>query len=470
MGGVRDENAAALRDSVATVRELAAPTVYTLSRADEQLGVDRARLNRRWGSALTFLIPALQFIQFHIVGILYATDLLSLAVLLLCGASSIRGLNRRSPRTFLIFGIVWLMAQGATDFIRATPFQDYARGWAMIIFTLVNFAALYTLISEYHRRIIFCALGFAVGGLLTFFLNPNAFAAAVPWKFGFGYPITLLAVLAAVRLNERRSLRLAFVITAAAAAINLYEGFRSLAGECFLAATYLVLMSRNRRRSNRPTQASPGLTLVACAALGLSVAALLRIYGYCASNGLLGDAARQKYEMDDSGNYGLLVGGRPDFFTGLEAALDSPIIGHGSWAKDWRYASSQGALLTDLGYRDTGGSLGSWLIPSHSYLIGAWVDAGIVGALFWLWVLSLPLRVLARLSATDEPFAPLIAFLATGLIWDVLFSPFGAAQRFSVSFAAVTLMCFLENHPLYSESALSYQPQLDEVLDRYNIV
>jgi hypothetical protein len=127
----------------------------------------------------------------------------------------------------------------------------------------------------------------------------------------------------------------------------------------------------------------------------------------------------------------------------LEAAVNSPIVGHGSWAKDWRYASRENAMLAGFGY-ETLGRASSWLIPAHSYLVGAWVHAGILGALFWLWVFSLPVRVLMRLYTRHEPIAPLLAFLSTGLIWDVLFSPFGATARLSASFVVVTLIRFLE--------------------------
>ena len=399
---------------------------------------DLSFLGGRSGTALTFLIPALQFIQFHILGTLYATDLLSLAVLLLAGASNIRALNRRGTRTFLIFGIIWLMAQGATDLIRATPFHDYARGWAMIGFTLVNFASLSILLYDNRRRIMLCALGFVAGDLLTYFLKPNIFASAEPWKFGYGYAVTLLVVLVAVFMGARRKRMLAGVLLMAAAALNLYEGFRSLAGECFLTATYSVVTGYTSNFDGTSRSVTIP-ALISWALLGLSAVGLFRVYAYCASSGLLGSAALQKYEIESAGRYGVVAGGRMDFLTGLDAALDSPLVGHGSWAKDWRYTSRQEALLPELGYQSASPS-DSWIIPAHSYLIGAWVDAGIIGALFWLWVLSVPVRVLALMQASYEPLAPLVLFLAFGLMWDVLFSPFGAAQRFSVAFVVVALM------------------------------
>jgi hypothetical protein len=80
------------------------------------------------------------------------------------------------------------------------------------------------------------------------------------------------------------------------------------------------------------------------------------------------------------------------------------------------------------------------LIPTHSFLLGAWVEAGLLGAIFWAWVIILPVRVLLRPhSLTDFPI-PLIAFIAFLFIWDILFSPFGSMARFVAPYFVVAMM------------------------------
>ena len=186
-------------------------------------------------------------------------------------------------------------------------------------------------------------------------------------------------------------------------------------------------------------------------ALALIGIGFVRVYGYGASNGMLGYEAWQNYERQSSGRYGVLIGGRADFLVGLENALDSPIIGHGSWASDWHYEDRAESMLADLGYWGVG-SQNSWLIPAHSHLIGAWVHAGILGAVFWAWVVVLALRVLSRVYRTDEPLSPLIAFLAVILIWDILFSPYGAERRFITPYYVVVMMSYLTSTPQSRES------------------
>ena len=120
--------------------------------------------------------------------------------------------------------------------------------------------------------------------------------------------------------------------------------------------------------------------------------------------------------------------------------MDRPILGHGSWAKNPGYAAR---ILDarihgyDIHYTS---HVQSDLIPTHSHLMGAWVEAGVLGALLWLWAIFLVLRVLANLYITREPLGPLLAFIGFLMLWDILFSPFGAERRLTVPFNLVLMM------------------------------
>jgi hypothetical protein len=80
------------------------------------------------------------------------------------------------------------------------------------------------------------------------------------------------------------------------------------------------------------------------------------------------------------------------------------------------------------------------LIPTHSHLLGAWVEAGILGAVFWMWVFVLALRSLAVSFRYSDRLIPLIVFIAFFLIWDVFFSPYGAERRFVTTYYVVVLI------------------------------
>ncbi len=224
-------------------------------------------------------------------------------------------------------------------------------------------------------------------------------------------------------------------------AVNLYMDFRSYAGICFLTATYVffqwlwVLKDAKKNKLSLKNLVVIGLAFFAASFI------FVKTYGHMARQGMLGENARQKYEQQAGGELGLLIGGRSEILVSIHAIIDSPIIGHGSWAKDYSYADTLVYLKRVLGYYP-GQSNELGLIPTHSYLFGAWVEAGLLGAVFWAWVLFLPIRVLAGLYRTKEPLSPLIIFFIFILIWDILFSPFGAERRFITPYYIIVMMSF----------------------------
>jgi O-antigen ligase len=173
---------------------------------------------------------------------------------------------------------------------------------------------------------------------------------------------------------------------------------------------------------------------------GVAISGITGLYGYGASEGWLGDEARAKYLTQSSGNMGILLGARNEILASAQAIIDSPVIGHGSWAKDPKYADILVSALGQHGYEIQGESE-SDLIPSHSYIMGAWVEAGFVGAVFWLWALMLTARVLIATQGANSALAPLIAFVAFSLLWNIPFSHFGAEGRLYTAYD-LSLMMF----------------------------
>ena len=174
-----------------------------------------------------------------------------------------------------------------------------------------------------------------------------------------------------------------------------------------------------------------------------SAVAFFQFYGYAAREGLLGPSAQFKYAAQADSEYGVFLGGRAEIIVSIRAIAESPIIGHGSWAKSDEYFSMLQAL-SGLSVQQRAQlqamSVGSGLIPTHSHLFSAWVEAGILGGIFWLFVLWLTVRVLMHLSQMSEVLAPLIAYVAFNLLWDVVFSPFGAERRLVMPYFIIVVM------------------------------
>ena len=131
-----------------------------------------------------------------------------------------------------------------------------------------------------------------------------------------------------------------------------------------------------------------------------------------------------------------LVGGRPETLVAIQAIRDSPIIGHGSFAVDPKYLKLKQDIAYENGYSDTDEpeDVAVDAIPTHSHLTMAWVESGIFGGIFWIYVLVLTFRGIVMVSFSRPPLAPLYSYLLLNFVWNVLYSPFGSVNRMWAAF------------------------------------
>jgi hypothetical protein len=383
------------------------------------------------------MVPVLLAIDFVGAGRLYLSEVVLLLLLppLLWRHQESR--LAAIPATFVVLALFWLGGQIATDIFRATPLHDVARGWSKIIFTFTNFAALYLILEGRRRRFLLFGSGLVIGLALRYFINPDPFALTNAWKFGYGYSVTLALVLLACSPVATRTRLARPGLLATAGGLNLLHDYRSLAGICVLAAFYTAVADLSQ--TERPAALARFSTkrAVALAALLAGIAfSFVSLYGHLASNGALGASAAQKYAVQAAGPVGLLTNARPEIFVSSRAVADSPLLGHGSWANDPKYLEMQIAK----GAHPSPSTLAQGLIPTHSFLMGAWVEAGLLGVPIWIWTMVLAVTVLARLYRRDGQFVALATFSGFALVWDVLFSPYGSFERLITPFYVLVLV------------------------------
>lgn len=391
----------------------------------------------RLGDAFAFAVPLLLPVQFAVGGRLFLPEVVLLVALPFLLDDARRRRVSRVSHAAVVLGVLWLFGLLVTDIYRETPFDDYSRGWSNVAFFLLNFAALSLVLDGRWHRVTLFAGGLVVGHTLRFVLDPHAYAAADPWKFGYGGAVTLAGVLLASSAGCHRRPMVAPGVLIALGVINLKMGFRSLAGVCFLTAVLVFLVSRSSDVTGPGQQARQAVKVSTVSVLaGFAVVAG---YGYMARHGVLGSHAQQKYERQQS-SLGIVIGGRREIIAEALAIRDSPIVGHGSWAKDPKYGTAIQHQLFKAGFTTSEARLVSDRIPSHSYLFGAWVNAGILGAVFWLWASLLAAVALLRLHRLADGRVVLVAFLGFLFLWDVLFSPLGAEARLVGAFYLAVLL------------------------------
>jgi hypothetical protein len=390
---------------------------------------------------LVVLIPCLQFVQFKIVGVLSGSDLVLLGTFIALVLREKVRISTPDGKRFLVLGSLWLASQCVTDIVRHTAFTDYARGWSNIGMTLVNFAVIWTLLYGRPRRLELYGWGLVIGTLLTIAFNPGEFTLDSPWKFGFSYPVTLGVFLLTSR--EKSHSRAPIIVVAMIGIVNIALGSRNTGGVCLAAAMYLLVADFLRRKARAGSKLKAGVVVALAASILVGATGILWAYQYGASAGILGEQAKEKYEEESSGKYGVLLGGRTELLASIPAVYDSPILGHGSWARDRIYYIGEVRALALLGYKGavdvSKEELIEGFIPAHSYLLQAWVYGGIVGALFWVWVYAFVARALMRVYPDNVALLPVAGFVAFSLLWDILFSPFGATTRIVVPYYIVML-------------------------------
>jgi len=397
---------------------------------------------------LAFIIPASTLFEIDAIGRLFGPDIICLTIFPILLYKRSRILHNSFARLFICLGILYLLGQFVADIVHQSDFHDYSRGWAKILVTIISFCTIIMVIDRRRSAILAFSWGIVAGLSLQFFFKPGDYAEFEPWKFGIGVPITWLIILISslFRNTSIVKLNIRFFLVFSAGVLNLYFGFRSLGGICFLTLAFLMLQ--------RFLKSSPDILVnntkkrILILSIGMITAAFLviQIYGLSARNGWLGEVQAEKFEAQAHGNFGLILGGRSEILVSSKAIMESPILGHGSWVKNWVYAEMLVDLKRQFGYisgpvNDLG------LIPTHSHFFGAWVEAGLLGAIFWGWVLSLPIRASTRLVQADDPHTPILSFILFFLVWDILFSPFGATRRFLIPFYTIVMIDILMRYP-----------------------
>jgi hypothetical protein len=388
---------------------------------------------------------------------LYASEIAALALLPVLLMMRGHLLGRRPVTVFILLCLLWGVGQVATDLIQETAFEDFSRGWSKIAFTLTNFCTIFLLLNGQRRRVVLFQVGAILGGVLGYLINPSVFEDPDPWKFGVGGPVTAFLVLLSQLPAIRHRLQFSVGLLLFTALLNIYLGSRGLGGWTLLTAVFMVAerylggISAQHRRNL--VLALPIIAIVG----GVSALALAEAYSYAAQRGLLGEEAEEKYKQQAEGNLGLFVSARPEILVSSQAILDSPILGHGSWARDPYYVSMY-IDLAEAGYGFKAVNILDDLIPTHSHLFGAWVEAGILGAVFWLWCMILVGRVFLNLWQTREPIAGLLVFMALSELWDIPFSPYGSERRFLTPFLLAVMIMTWQGMLRQRSAALGRSP------------
>ncbi len=370
----------------------------------------------------------------HLVGQLPIAEIVAIPTLPFLLLTRRKEIFRPGLRTVYVLLLLWLIGQVVTDAVRRTATVDRMIADAGIVFFAMDIMLLAAFISNSDRRKVLFFLGFGVGVILGTRFDPTGWAPDYPWKFGYGPGVILLVVLLSCFFYKRRAYPVVILLYMGLILVNLLANYRSPILFLIVSGILVIPVIPERIGRLRLLPRNGRVAQVALlSALGLAGGwAAQAAVSWATNRGLAGEEARRKNLAQMESKGGLLFGGRPEIFVSMIAVKDSPIIGHGARAKDYRYIE----LLADIGEeRNLPGDpqfdeeLFQGLIPTHSHLIGSWVTAGILGSLVWFYLFWIALKSLVETVALRPPLAPLYTYLLIMLVFDTWFSPFGSTER-----------------------------------------
>jgi hypothetical protein len=390
----------------------------------------------------------------HLVGELYIAEVLllvaSIPLLLLRGRKL---LNRELMRIYALMAL-WLLGQVISDAYNHITLADRMRGAASIIFFGIDLAALLMLLggNEIRKR---CYLVGLISGLLASVkLQPSPAIVDYPWKFGYASGTILLVMLVSSFFYDRRRYLISGLLILGISGVNLLLNFRGPVLNLLIALVLVhpIIPERFGRLQILPKSQTARVAVMILLAIGAGEVAKTLV-DLVTEYGFVSEEARAKNQTQSKGG-NLLLGGRPEFAIGLKAAMDRPIIGHGSWAKDPKYYEMLYDTFVESGEWEpqVGGDIISGeanpLIPGHSAIVTAWIWSGILGLIFWLYMVWLVGRGILRAAVRNPLFAPIYMYLMISMMWNAFFSPFAAIRRMTEGFTLVVILGLLKQESM----------------------
>lgn len=351
--------------------------------------------------------------------------------------------NATAPgvRTFTTLWILWILGQIVSDVVNENQFTFAARGFARAFFAGFVTLSLLPVMMRRHRLYEAFLAGIPVAHVIaTRYFRPGTYmaqdgsgmldASQLGWENWTSYLVSTVLIYGVARL-WRKIPWVCVAATASVGVLNIANGSRSTGLIYILAAMLMPLfiaITRNTSKAeatrSKWLRHMPWGTVILIFVLGAGTTlVVVEAYKSLASSGALGKKAFDKYvRQSESGN--LVMGARQECFIGIAAALDQPIVGHGAWPRAQKDYIADASELFGVEFKTPKGySLMNRFIPTHSMLVGGWVESGIFGLIFWLYVIFLIVRNSRSAAVYFNEYAGVILINSIGFFWNVMFSP-----------------------------------------------
>ena len=394
-------------------------------------------LPRSWPSVMAMVCGACMHLSFILGGELFVGELLFVALLpfFIFDRFFIHRSECRQqvwlwkPVSFLICSL-FITSAGyvISDLYRNNDPGDYLRGWARLAFLGIDILAVAFFISIRILNMWYLVLGYATLGLVIIALKGTPIDSShwkfgYDWSIGYGYPF-VLTIMAILCLMGKGSAYWRGAILISLMAVNIVMDYRSLGVFCFVVA----LMGWIYRAS---LQGSGRLAFLGVQSL---VVSLLLVVAY--------NSSQSNFEQRRQASNSIRLSSA---MVGINAIIESPFIGYGSWSRDARFAKQ----LADLQFRMSKTQenplydfdlIRHASLAAHSQLIESWNEGGMLGIIFFLCYFLVMVRGLNALTFRrhNEKLDPMLSMFIVWAMWALFMSPFKGLTRLDIAFACIS--------------------------------
>lgn len=396
----------------------------------------------RW---LPFLIGLAGFTQIKMIGSIGIAELAMCLVFPYVFIKNISLFRRDGMMPVLGLCFLWVCGALYSDFYNDNFFEFAIRGVATPIVTLANLVCLYPILRRNPGAYKWVLVGMAISGVISIFIFQRGVAGmisaetgdfmagaenAMEYKLFWTNQIGTWTSLPIKGWYMSMSPLYIIICCSLLAVVELLDASRSALLVTVLSLV-MMLIAGNTRFGIRKLRRHFFWVAIA---LAISAYGVKAIYKYSVEQGLVDESEIQKYEDQTKRGTGILdmlIAGRVEFFVGMRAMLDHPVIGLGSHALDKygymfdfvsKYGDAEDMRRLERRIELRGGIQ---QIPFHSHIATYWMWHGIFAGLFWLYVIFLTAKTFVRKLDVYPPLFGYFAMTLPLFFWDVLFSPYG---------------------------------------------
>ena len=352
-------------------------------------------------------------VELQFTGTLYLGEIV-LALIAVVGVSVNLGNSKFWSRE-LYWLMIWLtvsyLAYIVTDIFVGTSMTNVLRGWGRMGFLMTDIVGVYVICRKNRYNLFPLVLGLALAALLMTHKETEHASFAVRWKFDLYFPWVSSFCILAAYFGRRRAAVSAVLCLIPAGIISIVLDSRMVGAACITVVVVLLAQMVTARRQRK---------------LLLVVLAVAAIVGGGGTYVLL-DQTNHEYAARRAESN---VARATAILTALQHIGQHPILGAGSWNVSEAHMNRHRANTSTLG----GKQVSTSMALGHSQILQAAVEAGIFGAVFFVyfvlrlirslwWVVKLPL----------DRFSAFAMFNLLMCIWHCLFSPQGGSQRIEIA-------------------------------------